>query len=341
MELAVLGLRLLLAAVFLVAAIGKLRQRATFAPTLVAFGLPPRGAAVAADLIPRAELVVGALLLVPSTAVWAATASLVLLGLFTAAMALTLARGRAPACACFGAASAEPIGPATLVRNGALLLAAGLVVLAGPGSGLLEAPARWSAMPPPEQGLVALTWLLLAGLGATAVDAERQRATGARLRADVAALRRRLDARPSWDEATLGLPAGTPAPVFVLPRLEGDQASLADLIALGRPVLLVFSDAACSACNQLWPDIERWQRDHASALTIAVLAGGNPIVVEGKLFGFRVHNVLLRDDARLPEAYRLTMFPAAVIVGPDGRIDSTGAGGVPAIRALVEARTGG
>ena len=78
--------------------------------------------------VPFVELAVGAGLvtgLARRPLAWVAVA---LLAAFTWVVARSLAAGRRPVCACFGAWSQRPIGPATLVRNGALLL---LAVVAG------------------------------------------------------------------------------------------------------------------------------------------------------------------------------------------------------------------
>jgi uncharacterized membrane protein YphA (DoxX/SURF4 family) len=79
-----------------------------------------------ATTLPIVELVLGAALVTdlgyPAVA-WAAAA---LLLVFTAFIALSLATGRRPSCACFGAWSSRPIGPLSLLRNAALLLLAGI-----------------------------------------------------------------------------------------------------------------------------------------------------------------------------------------------------------------------
>ena len=41
---------------------------------------------------------------------------------------VVLARGERPGCSCFGAASADPVGATTLVRNGVLIAIAGFTV---------------------------------------------------------------------------------------------------------------------------------------------------------------------------------------------------------------------
>ena len=51
-----------------------------------------------------------------------------------------------------------------------------------------------------------------------------------------------------------GLKAGTPAPDFQLPRVDGGELSLADL--RGGRVLLVFSDPDCGPCDELAPRLQ-------------------------------------------------------------------------------------
>jgi len=51
-----------------------------------------------------------------------------------------------------------------------------------------------------------------------------------------------------------GLPAGTVAPEFQLPRIDGGELSLSDF--RGRRVLLVFSDPECGPCDELAPQLQ-------------------------------------------------------------------------------------
>ena len=79
--------------------------------------------------VPWIEIAVGAMLIVQFGAPWPSLAALVMLIAFTVLIAVALAHGRRPPCACFGAWSAKPIGGGHLVRNGALMVLALLSLL--------------------------------------------------------------------------------------------------------------------------------------------------------------------------------------------------------------------
>src|SRR5260370_28416045 len=66
-----------------------------------------------------------------------------------------------------------------------------------------------------------------------------------------------------------GLKAGTPAPDFRLPRIDGGDLSLADL--RGERVLLVFSDPDCGPCDELAPQLQErhLQRPDLQALVVS------------------------------------------------------------------------
>jgi hypothetical protein len=126
----------LLAAVFAVAAVGKLRNLRGSREAATAFGLPPRLAAAAGIALPVAELAVAAGLAVDPAAGVAALGALSLLGAFCVAIAANLARGRAPECNCFGQLHSAPVGRAALARNLGLALVAAVVAAAESGAPL-------------------------------------------------------------------------------------------------------------------------------------------------------------------------------------------------------------
>ncbi|BBQ00057.1 hypothetical protein BSFA1_51850 [Burkholderia sp. SFA1] len=65
-----------------------------------------------------------------------------------------------------------------------------------------------------------------------------------------------------------GLKAGTPAPNFRLPSLDGEEWALEDF--RGRRVLLVFSDPGCGPCELLAPQLERVHRERKDVLVLMV-----------------------------------------------------------------------
>jgi uncharacterized membrane protein YphA (DoxX/SURF4 family) len=82
------------------------------------------------DAVPILEVVLGALLVVQvqrHVVGWVAAA---VLTVFTALIAVRLAQGRRPPCACFGALRNAPIGAGHLVRNAALITVAIVAALA-------------------------------------------------------------------------------------------------------------------------------------------------------------------------------------------------------------------
>lgn len=107
---------------FVVAAGSKLAAREQWAAQAADLGAP----AVAVPILPWVELVVGAALISQFARRAAAVVAIVLLAAFTALILVRLAQGRRPACACFGAWSAKPIGAGHVVRNTVLLVAAAL-----------------------------------------------------------------------------------------------------------------------------------------------------------------------------------------------------------------------
>ena len=133
MHVALLIARVLLIAVFSVAGITKLADRAGSKQGLVDFGVPASLAVPLGVLLPLAELAVAVALIPASTAWWGAVGALVLLLLFVGGISANLARGRKPECHCFGQLHSEPAGWKTLVRNGVLAAVAGFVVWWGYG----------------------------------------------------------------------------------------------------------------------------------------------------------------------------------------------------------------
>lgn len=131
MRLALLAIRLLLAAVFLYAAWTKLSQPWTlFALSIDAYGLLPEWAVLfVARTLPWAELGLGLWLASGFWTAAAAMAASAVLALFFGVMLYSFSKGMGIDCGCFGVG--EALSAKTLVRDGAILGAAvSLAILA-------------------------------------------------------------------------------------------------------------------------------------------------------------------------------------------------------------------
>ena len=336
--------RLLLAGVFAVAAIGKLTRRSSTGNSLVAFGIPPRFARSAGITLPLTELLLASALLLPFTAWAGAAGALALLVLFDVVIAVTLAHGRKPDCHCFGGLRAHPVGPFTLVRNAVLAVLAGLIVVQGPGAvmrGELLRPFAW--LTPLRAWATILTVPLVASVIANSLLIVQLRRRTSELLSRLDALEGRLPAdRPVIDgfrypRTGSGLAVGAAAPAFSLADTDGHTLTLDALLSTGRPVLLVFLDTACSACNALLPDVGRWQRQLAPTAILAIISRGRVRDNRAYSVQYQLSHVLLQLDYEVAHAYDIPATPAAVLVLPDGRIGSPTAAGAAEIRSLVRA----
>ena len=139
---------------------------------------------------------------------------------------------------------------------------------------------------------------------------------------------------PATPPVAAPAPASQP-PAFRLPNLDGEPVTLADLQALGQPVVLFFTDPDCDPCDDLLPEVARWQHDHRDRMTVALVSRGTPEANRDKTSPHGIANVLLQTDLEVVNAYGLTQAPAVVVVRRDGTRDASPAYGDLAIRSLV------
>ena len=310
--------RLLLAGVFAIAAVAKLRDQPGVRDTLRAFRVPPDAVPAIAVALPVAELLVSIALLLTPTARPGGVAGALLLLIFSAGIASSMRRGERPDCHCFGQASAAPIGRGTLVRNGALLAAA-IVAAAAPAVGLAVWIGDRSAAELVALGLGALS----VGLAGIAVDA---RAAQRALDLEVERLRRLVMA---------GLPSGTPMPEVPIDDLAvGRTVSTAQLVN-GNRAVFVFLSSDCEPCAALMPAIGRWQKAFADRLPIHAIGAGDAAEYQRLAEHHGIERLLMdvKDSARL--AFHARVTPSAVAIGPGGVIDGETAEGVQEVESLV------
>jgi thiol-disulfide isomerase/thioredoxin len=332
-DAALLVARLVLAAVFGASGTAKLFDRAGTRATAAAFGVPAPLSGPVALALPAAELAVAAALIPASSAALAGWAALALLAVFSAAVAVSLARGRRPDCHCFGQLTAAPIGWRTLARNVVLAAAAAFIAIGGwPDGGT-------------SLGAVGATrTATVVAIGALALAVVADTALVLLLLGRYGAVLHRLDqlggagaSTPGPAAAAPGLPVGTPAPEFEVAGADGRPVTLTGLLAAGRPLVLVFSDPDCGPCQSLLPDIADWQAEHAGRFTTALISRGSMAENAAKTGRYELAHLGVQRDREVAVAYAYAGTPSAVAVARDGRIASQVVAGPDGVRALVTA----
>jgi thiol-disulfide isomerase/thioredoxin/uncharacterized membrane protein YphA (DoxX/SURF4 family) len=321
MSTVLLAIRIVLAAVFTIAAVGKLRDLEGSRQAVRNFGVPARAAAAVGALLPLVELAIAVALVPEPTAHWAALAALVLLLGFIAGIANALRRGEAPDCHCFGQIHSAPAGRRTLARNALLAAMAAVVVADGPGPTIDSWVSARTAAELVAVGAAVLALIL--GLLLLQLWLERRR-----LNLDLGTARRMAATAPP------GLPIGAPAPELEFKDLGGEPGTLSSLQELGRPILLMFMSPGCPSCSELVPKLARWQRSLAERLTIAVVSRGQ--ARDHEVWTRQgLQNILLPENYEAIEAYRIRAAPSAVIVTLAGRVGSNPAESVFGIEPLI------
>jgi peroxiredoxin len=131
-----------------------------------------------------------------------------------------------------------------------------------------------------------------------------------------------------------GLKAGTVAPNFCLPRLDGrGELSLKDL--RGRRVLLVFSDPHCGPCQALGPQLESFQREQSKVL-IVMISRGDPKENRAKVKqNGLTFSVLLQQQWEISRLYAMFATPIGYMIDEAGVIANDVAVGVEPIVMLM------
>ena len=337
MSALVWGVRLLLAVVFGIAGIAKLLDYDGSRKSLLNFGLPDFFAQPLGLLLPLAELVCAMALLLDRFAAWGASGIAVLLVAFIAGISVVMAQGRRPDCHCFGQLHSSPVSPKTLVRNLVLLALAGFVLSKNQENTSQEFVRQLSHLPSFQSAILAVAavlalvaalelWLLVHMLRQNGRLMLRLEAVEAKLKIDPVA------------PPPQGLPVGTPAPDFLVKRLDGEAVTLGSLRESGRPVLLVFTGPDCGACDALLPQLAQWQAEHEERLRIVLISKGDAEINRAKSTQHAIRDVLLQSSREVSEAYQVTGTPSAVLL-VKGTVDSPLATGADAIRDLIDHAT--
>ena len=132
-----------------------------------------------------------------------------------------------------------------------------------------------------------------------------------------------------------GLKAGTPAPDFLLPRLDGrGDLSLTDF--RGSKALLVFSDPHCGPCQALAPELEKFHLEHP-AIHLVMISRGDANENRRKA---REHNltfpIALQRQWEISRLYAMFATPIAYLVDEQGIITHDAAVGFDPILSLLK-----
>ncbi|MGH9874759.1 MAG: MauE/DoxX family redox-associated membrane protein [Pyrinomonadaceae bacterium] len=316
MHLTTVLLRIALSAIFGLAGVTKLIDPRGTREAVKNFGSPEPLAPALSIALPIVELAIAAGLLFTSTTRVSAVAALLMLLLFVAAISVNLARGRTHDCHCFGQIYSRPLGWPTLVRNVIFALGAAVVLWQSEGK-------PGSSIPATLAELSSSQWLLL--LVALAVV----------IAILVYLHQRQQRLANETPAAPVGLPLNSVAPPFELTAYVGGTISLTELLAYGKPVLLIFTNPTCGPCVVLFAEVKEWQQAHSEQLTIALISFGTIKENFVNVARNRLGQVLLQQKREVAEKYGAKLTPTAVVVNTDGRIASPLAAGADEIRALL------
>jgi methylamine dehydrogenase accessory protein MauD len=130
-----------------------------------------------------------------------------------------------------------------------------------------------------------------------------------------------------------GLKAGTPAPPFRLPRLDGGELSLEEF--RGRRVLLVFSDPECGPCAEVAPALERFHRD-PGGVQVLMLSRRDPEANRRKVAELGLtFPVVLQRHWEISLLYGKFATPIAYLIDEQGVLATDVVVGGPAIQDLL------
>jgi methylamine dehydrogenase accessory protein MauD len=118
-----------------------------------------------------------------------------------------------------------------------------------------------------------------------------------------------------------GLRAGRKAPDFTLPDVDSNPVSLHDF--LGRKVLLVFTQAGCSPCRDIVPELSRLQTN-GDVFVLVVNNGDRDTVRQWSVEVQACFPVLAQERFTLSRRYEVFATPFAFLIDEQGVIASKG-----------------
>ncbi len=335
MDIFLVIIRAFLAAVFIIAAISKLRDQDGTRKATISFGVPESLSQVFAFVLPLVEIVAAGLLLFTAFSWFGSIAITALLVVFTVAISIQLLKGAEPDCHCFGQLGAEKIGVSSLFRNALFLAPAAFLVVRGQVG---QGPEFWDLDRQSVLILLAVATVALVGvaiqllLQVLAKQSElSKRIDMLELAAPVAEVEREHAGSPHD-----GLPIGAMLPEFELKDTDGETVSTSSLYGDGKGALLLFVSPTCAPCKNLVPKFREWAPELSGKTNLYLITSGTADENIKKFGDLPTSPLLLQEKREFADAVNAKWTPSAMYINSKGRVASHISAGDTAVAELIE-----
>lgn len=337
-EVIIFAGQLVIAGIFLFAAGTKLIDRSGLRNTIIDFGLAQRSTKYLVYGIPILEVSFSVMLLTEFYAWWGAIGILLLLLSFLTAMIINITYRKArPPCHCFGEGHSQPIGTRTLIRNGILIGVTLFIVMQGPFAIQRTMSEVFAMMfSPYEFVLPPVIFVTIVLVVMTCICYQQTRRFRSKLEDSEQTESGLFSTYPRAKSYPRDGPAiGSRATNFTSVDTNGVTRTLHSFTKVGKPVLLFFTSPTCRPCNNLFPSISKWQKNHADEISIVIISRGALEENREKTIQYQLSNLLIEHDNEVSVSYDVYGTPAAILIYPDRSIGSSIAMGAEQISALV------
>ncbi|MGH2889489.1 MAG: TlpA family protein disulfide reductase, partial [Solirubrobacteraceae bacterium] len=140
---------------------------------------------------------------------------------------------------------------------------------------------------------------------------------------------------PPEPDGRLTVHPGQVAPQFELPDLDGRPVALADLLAPGRELALVFASTSCHPCRMLLRSLADRRAELPGRRRVVVIGDGSADDWRSLPAELMPETVLLQRAYELAERYGAEVTPTAVVISTDGLVAAAPALGASAARKLL------